>query len=341
MKSYGERFGRLVRVRRGIEGLTQEALAIRAFGDAERKSRISELENGRINNPQQRTIDALAVALGITPEELNCCFGSPVGSKILNIRSTPQRHIAATRRSELCRPMTAKQLRRNLAGKHLQVALDVPDIETAQQLAAIAATAGGDLIEIGDPLIKRFGMRVVEDVRTVCPNMPIVIEFASSDWIDEQIQLAYDCGADMVQIIGLANETRLRKAVQCARRLDIGLCAAVPTEIDSLRWCSMAQDAGVDVIGIIRNVDCFQCAEQVVELLETLTADIHRPVSISGGFTPQQIADMVHLPWNVVIVGSAIVRAHDPLQIITTILEITEQAHRATHGQDHKTDNKR
>ncbi|NKB56356.1 MAG: hypothetical protein GKS00_08475 [Alphaproteobacteria bacterium] len=73
MKSFGERFGQLVKTKRGIEGLSQRGLAIRAFDDESRKTRISELENGKVPNPQQKTIDALVIALDITPEEIDAC----------------------------------------------------------------------------------------------------------------------------------------------------------------------------------------------------------------------------------------------------------------------------
>ena len=71
--SFGIRFGQLVREKRAIEGLTQEALAFKAFGDEDRKTRVSELECGTVNKPHARTVDALVVALSITPEELAAC----------------------------------------------------------------------------------------------------------------------------------------------------------------------------------------------------------------------------------------------------------------------------
>ncbi|MEO0913808.1 MAG: helix-turn-helix transcriptional regulator, partial [Pseudomonadota bacterium] len=75
MSSFGVRFGQLVRTKRGIEGWTQQQLAVEAFGDEAKKARISELESGKIANPHQATVDALVVALRITPEEVAECRG--------------------------------------------------------------------------------------------------------------------------------------------------------------------------------------------------------------------------------------------------------------------------
>jgi transcriptional regulator with XRE-family HTH domain len=69
--SFGVQFGRLVRSKRAVEGLSQDALALRSELT---KSKISELETGKIGNPQSRTVDALIVALNITDEERAACY---------------------------------------------------------------------------------------------------------------------------------------------------------------------------------------------------------------------------------------------------------------------------
>lgn len=76
--SFGARFGQLVKRRRGIEGMSLKDLAIAAFDDEGRKSNLSDLENGKIKNPQAKTVDALVVALNIPAEELSACY-DPTG----------------------------------------------------------------------------------------------------------------------------------------------------------------------------------------------------------------------------------------------------------------------
>lgn len=69
--SFGKAFGEMVKRKRAAEGLTQQALAVMAFGDESYKTRISELENSKVSRPQAKTIDALIVALNISDHELN------------------------------------------------------------------------------------------------------------------------------------------------------------------------------------------------------------------------------------------------------------------------------
>ena len=70
--SFGVLFGRLVREKRGIEGLSQDSLAARADLT---KARISDLETGKIDNPHAATVDAICVALNISRDERSACYG--------------------------------------------------------------------------------------------------------------------------------------------------------------------------------------------------------------------------------------------------------------------------
>ena len=69
----GMRLGLLVKRRRNALRLTQEQLAVEAFGDESKKTRISEIENGKVNNPHPRTIDPVMAVLGIEEEEVESC----------------------------------------------------------------------------------------------------------------------------------------------------------------------------------------------------------------------------------------------------------------------------
>jgi len=74
MNCFGVPFGRLVREKRGIEGLSQDGLAEKS---GLTKARISEIETGKIGNPQVKTVDALCVALNISREERAACHTAP------------------------------------------------------------------------------------------------------------------------------------------------------------------------------------------------------------------------------------------------------------------------
>jgi transcriptional regulator with XRE-family HTH domain len=74
MDRFGVLFGILVREKRGIEGLSQDGLAKKS---GLTKARISDIETGKIANPQAKTVDALCVALAITRKERAACHPTP------------------------------------------------------------------------------------------------------------------------------------------------------------------------------------------------------------------------------------------------------------------------
>ena len=96
-----------------------------------------------------------------------------------------------------------------ISGRRLQFALDVAaNRGELKKFAIIASKENVDFLEIGDPVFQKYGMGIIRDVKNYALGTPIVTEFAPSDWIEQQIQLAANSGADIVQVIGLSNEKK-------------------------------------------------------------------------------------------------------------------------------------
>ncbi len=68
--SFGQRFGALMMERREKLNLTQIGLAEKAFGSKGARTRISEIEAGRVDKPHARTIAKIAAELEISEEEI-------------------------------------------------------------------------------------------------------------------------------------------------------------------------------------------------------------------------------------------------------------------------------
>jgi len=65
-----EIFGEVVKSSRLLRKWSQEALAIEAFSNGDRKSYVSKIENGKQQNITTTTVKSLAVALDIDPEDI-------------------------------------------------------------------------------------------------------------------------------------------------------------------------------------------------------------------------------------------------------------------------------
>jgi len=76
-ENFGILFGNLVRKKRVLKAITQGQLAARTIrGD---KSRISDIETGKVSNPHPSTVAALVKELNICPHELEECYGPTAG----------------------------------------------------------------------------------------------------------------------------------------------------------------------------------------------------------------------------------------------------------------------
>ena len=90
MAPFGVLFGRLIREKRGIEGLSQDGLAELS---GLTKAHISVIETGKIFRPQPKTVDALCRALNISDDELARCYPAPAPAPALRAREELFRNI--------------------------------------------------------------------------------------------------------------------------------------------------------------------------------------------------------------------------------------------------------
>jgi 3-keto-L-gulonate-6-phosphate decarboxylase/nucleoside phosphorylase len=196
--------------------------------------------------------------------------------------------------------------------RQLQVALDVSDIDKARSLAGIVAGAGAGFVEVGAPLIQQSGFRAITDVHQAVPDTPIVAEVAPSDWCGSQVEMAAAAGADIVLLLGCRKERSVIEAATAAARLQVPLIIEVPEELATEAWMDCLKRAGVQGVAAIGNVD--SGSEGVISL--SRVRDLRRlttlPVAMSGGLTEADFPALDEVPWDILIVGRAIVESDTP-----------------------------
>jgi bifunctional enzyme Fae/Hps len=104
---------------------------------------------------------------------------------------------------------------------YLQISLDAPVLEGAKKV--IAQIPGSDriIIEAGTPLIKRYGTRVIRDLRETAKDAFIIADLKTLDVGKVEVDIAYEDTADAVVAAGLAPPETLDAFVHEAKRLGI------------------------------------------------------------------------------------------------------------------------
>jgi bifunctional enzyme Fae/Hps len=77
------------------------------------------------------------------------------------------------------------------------------------------------IIEAGTPLIKKFGLGVISEIRKLRPNAFIIADLKILDTGNLEARMAADASADAVVVSGLAPMSTMEKAITEARKVGI------------------------------------------------------------------------------------------------------------------------
>jgi 3-keto-L-gulonate-6-phosphate decarboxylase len=198
----------------------------------------------------------------------------------------------------------------------LQVAFDATRrADLGNQIAR--ATAGGvDCIEVGTPLLKRYGIAIVEEARRlVARPTSLYVDVKMLDFPHLELSPALQAGADEVTALAFASDEALGTAMELAREYTavlsvstmnypMTLLARRLTELRSLGVTRfVAHGAGMALTTAASD------AAQRVRLIRRTVQDAH--LLVGGGITVAEVPRFLAMNPATVIVGRAIADAPD------------------------------
>ena len=194
---------------------------------------------------------------------------------------------------------------------YLQVALDIPDLE--QMLKVVKQLPRSDhlIIEAGTPLIKRYGIGVVQKIREINPNVFVVADLKTLDTGNLEVRIAADEGADAVVISGLATHATLEKAIAEAKKT--GLNAVIDMlNVDDPISLLKSLPFKPDIVELHRAID----TESRAAKHKWIIADVKKVsdkmlVAVAGGIKADNAKDAINAGADILIVGRAITNAKD------------------------------
>ncbi len=204
----------------------------------------------------------------------------------------------------------------------LQVALDLTDIEQAISIAEKAAHGGAHWLEVGTPLIKKEGMRAVELLKRRFPDRKIVADLKTMDTGALEVEMAARHGADVVSILGVADDKTILDAIDVARRYGIRVMVDLIGVKDKVKRAKELERMGVHYILVHTGIDEQVQGKTPLEDLEKVVKAVKVPVAVAGGLNLQTIPKVVELGATIIIVGGAITKAKDPEDITRKIIDI-------------------
>jgi 3-hexulose-6-phosphate synthase/6-phospho-3-hexuloisomerase len=204
----------------------------------------------------------------------------------------------------------------------LQVALDLTDIEQAISIAEKAARGGAHWLEVGTPLIKKEGMRAVELMKRRFPDRKIVADLKTMDTGALEVEMAARHGADVVSILGVADDKTIIDAVEVAKRYGIRVMVDLIGVKDKVKRAKELEKMGVHYILVHTGIDEQVQGKNPLEDLEKVVKEVSVPVAVAGGLNLKTIPKVIELGATIIIVGGAITKAKDPEDVTRKIIDL-------------------
>lgn len=195
----------------------------------------------------------------------------------------------------------------------LQVAMDLLTTEDALKLAGQVAEYV-DIIELGTPLVKSAGLSAVTAVKEAHPDKIVFADMKTMDAGELEADIAFKAGADLVTVLGTADDSTIAGAVKAAKAHNKGIVVDLISVADKVTRAKEARALGARFVEMHAGLD--EQAQPGYDLNGLLSAgkEARVPFSVAGGVKVDTITAVQQAGADVAVAGGAIHSADDPAQ---------------------------
>ncbi|MGW9415351.1 3-hexulose-6-phosphate synthase [Arthrobacter cupressi] len=193
----------------------------------------------------------------------------------------------------------------------LQVAIDVLSTEAALELAGKVAEYV-DIIELGTPLVKSEGLAAITAVKEAHPDKIVFADLKTMDAGELEADIAFKAGADLVTVLGAADDSTIAGAVKAAKEHNKGVVVDLIGIEDKVTRAKEVRALGAKFVEMHAGLD--EQAKPGYDLSVLLNAgeEARVPFSVAGGVNLSTIAAVQRSGADVAVAGGAIYGADDP-----------------------------
>jgi 3-hexulose-6-phosphate synthase len=171
-----------------------------------------------------------------------------------------------------------------------------------------------DIVEVGTPLLKRFGLSVIATVKEAAPHALVLADSKTVDGGRAESAMLFDAGADIVTVLSCASAATFVAVGEEAEARGKSVLLDTVTESDPLRAAVLdypvafryfALHTATDsrFAGDLHATDSFAVARKVQTSMSLVLA---------GGINADNFEQAAQLQPGVIVVGRAITAADDP-----------------------------
>ena len=194
---------------------------------------------------------------------------------------------------------------------YLQVALDLVDMGKVASVLKGLPENDHLIIEAGTPLIKKFGLGVISEIRKLRPNAFIIADMKILDTGNLEARMAADASADAVVVSGLAPTSTMEKAIAEARKVGI---YSVVDMLNVQNPAKVIEKLKVkpDIVELHRAIDTEDTAHAWGDIAAIKKAAGGKLlVATAGGVRVNVVKDALKAGADILVVGRAITASKD------------------------------
>ena len=224
-------------------------------------------------------------------------------------------------------PIMGFQVPRLWRPPYLQIALDIPSLERTKKIIQQIPKSDRIILEVGTPLLKRYGTKVIRELREVAKDMFIIADLKTLDVGKVEVDIAYEETADAVVAAGLADTPTLNNFIYEAKRLGIYAFIDLMYVDNPVEKLKQLKDFP-DVIIIHRAIDVETGRTLGLDLIPKLRKEFKDKkflVAVAGGIIPETAREALEKGADIIIVGRYITQSKDIERAVREFLKITRE----------------
>lgn len=196
---------------------------------------------------------------------------------------------------------------------YLQIALDIPNIERVKRIISQLPRNDQLILEAGTPLIKKYGVNVINELRQITQDIFIVADMKTMDVGRVEVDLAFEATADAVLVSGSAPRETIEEFINEAKRCGIYPYVDMTAVDDPISRLKSLKEPP-EVVVIHRGIDEERRARHRWELINEIKETFKEKkifVAVAGGITVDSAPEALKAGADIIIVGRFITQSRD------------------------------
>jgi 3-hexulose-6-phosphate synthase len=207
----------------------------------------------------------------------------------------------------------------------LQLALDLVNIPEGIELVK-QVQEYIDVVEIGTPVVINEGLIAVKEMKTAFPNLEVLADLKIMDAAGYEVMKASEAGADIVTILGAAEDESIKGAVAEAKKQGKKILVDMIAVKDKVERAKELDEFGVDYICVHTGYDLQAVGQNSFEDLKAIKSVVkNAKTAIAGGIKLETLPEVIIAGPDLVIVGGGITGHTDMKAVAAQMQQMIKQ----------------